>query len=126
MGLAHKAAARPGALSGGERQRVAIARALVGEPDALLLDEPFTGLDALLRAEICEELGGLFAARGTTLLHVTHDPWEATQMAARLVVIDQGQVVHDGAELPPDAPSPFVRRLAALRQQRCASGPSTP
>jgi len=71
----------PGSLSGGEAQRLALARALAMQPRLLLLDEPLGPLDRPLRAELLARLGDLRARLGLTVLHVTHDPEEAAELA---------------------------------------------
>ena len=83
---------RPSQLSGGERQRVALARALVREPDAFLLDEPLSNLDAGLRAETRSELKRLHARVGATMLYVTHDQVEALTLGDRVAVMDAGRI----------------------------------
>ncbi len=80
----------PSQLSGGQQQRVALARALVKEPSVLLLDEPLSNLDALLRLTIRAELKKLQQKLGITAIHVTHDQAEAMSMADKIAVIDQG------------------------------------
>lgn len=74
-----------GQLSGGESKRIAVARALVADPLILLLDEPLTGLDATLHDRLLREMGVLLRARGTTVVHVTHDHDEATLLSDRVV-----------------------------------------
>ncbi|HEX2293285.1 MAG TPA: ABC transporter ATP-binding protein, partial [Gaiellaceae bacterium] len=83
---------RPFELSGGERQRVALARALVRHPDAYLLDEPLSNLDAGTRVEMRTELRRLQREVGATMLHVTHDQVEALTLADRLAVMDAGRI----------------------------------
>ena len=83
---------RPYELSGGERQRVALARALVRRPDAYLLDEPLSNLDAGTRVEMRTELRRLHREVGSTMIHVTHDQVEAMTMGDRLAVLDAGRV----------------------------------
>lgn len=87
---------RPHQLSGGQQQRVALARALAPEPRLILLDEPFSALDAQLRVEVREEVRSLLRSLGTTALLVTHDQAEAMTLADRLVVMREGQVVAAG------------------------------
>ncbi|TPI23660.1 ABC transporter ATP-binding protein [Mesorhizobium sp. B3-2-1] len=82
-----------GQLSGGQRQRVAVARALAMEPDVILMDEPLSNLDALLRLEMRAELKGVLAASRTTTIYVTHDQVEAMSLADRIAVMHQGRIV---------------------------------
>jgi multiple sugar transport system ATP-binding protein len=82
-----------GQLSGGQRQRVAVARALAMEPDVILMDEPLSNLDALLRLEMRAELKGVLAASKTTTIYVTHDQVEAMSLADRIAVMHQGRIV---------------------------------
>ncbi|HET6351459.1 MAG TPA: ABC transporter ATP-binding protein [Coriobacteriia bacterium] len=84
-------------LSGGEAQRVALARALVLQPDLLLLDEPLSYLDPLLRRQLTVEFGELLANQHLTTLYVTHDRDEAVQVADHLGVMRDGQIVAEGA-----------------------------
>lgn len=82
-----------GELSGGQRQRVAVARALAMEPEVILMDEPLSNLDALLRMEMRAELKGVLAESKTTAVYVTHDQVEAMSMADRISVMHQGRIV---------------------------------
>ncbi len=86
-----------GQLSGGQRQRVAVARALAVQPDVLLMDEPLSNLDALLRLEMRSELKGLLRELGTTTIYVTHDQTEAMSMADRIAVMHGGRIVQYAA-----------------------------
>jgi ABC-type sulfate/molybdate transport systems ATPase subunit len=104
----HLAKRAPAALSGGEKQRVALARALAPEPRMLLLDEPFTGIDADLKVSILEQLTAWLAEREVPALYVSHDVAEAFQTAADVIVIDHGQV---------EAHGPAQQVLAARREQ---------
>ncbi len=112
VGLFDRERSRPADLSGGERQRLALARALVTRPRLLLLDEPFSSLDLPLRQEMIDLVLSLHRASQATLVHVTHDPVEAALMAERLVCLDQGRVVFDGAVA--DAISGAVPPLGGL------------
>ena len=82
-----------GQLSGGQRQRVAVARALAMEPDVILMDEPLSNLDALLRLEMRAELKGVLAGSKTTTIYVTHDQVEAMSLADRISVVNGGHIV---------------------------------
>jgi iron(III) transport system ATP-binding protein len=86
----------PHELSGGQQQRVALARALVYRPSVLLLDEPFSNLDAKLRERARVWLKQLQASLGLTTVFVTHDQDEALSMSDRILVIDHGVVLQDG------------------------------
>jgi len=83
---------RPQHLSGGQQQRVALARALAPEPELILLDEPFSNLDALLRQETREEVRQLLKDKGMSAVLVTHDQQEALSFADRLAVMRGGQI----------------------------------
>jgi iron(III) transport system ATP-binding protein len=97
VGLQHKAASHPQELSGGERQRVALARALAPEPELVLLDEPFSSLDATLRAGLRREVELILREAEATALLVTHDQEEALSLADRLAVMREGSIVQVGA-----------------------------
>jgi ABC-type Fe3+/spermidine/putrescine transport system ATPase subunit len=98
-------------LSGGQMQRLALCRALVYEPDLLLLDEPFSNLDAKLREQLRVELKLLQRRLGITVLFVTHDQVEALSLSDRVAVMRSGRVEQVGAprELYERPGSPFVR-----------------
>ncbi len=83
-------------LSGGQQQRVALGRALVADPDVLLLDEPFSNLDARLREEMRFELKDLQTRVGVTTLFVTHDQEEAMILSDRVLVMNAGRIAQDG------------------------------
>jgi len=117
VGIAPLARRLPHQLSGGEQQRVALARALARSPSALLLDEPFSSLDAGLRASLREEVHQLLRAQGVTTVLVTHDQEEALSLADVVAVLRDGVVVQQGApaalyERPTD--EPLARFLGAV------------
>jgi molybdate transport system ATP-binding protein len=82
----------PRQLSGGQRQRVALARALIRKPQVLLLDEPLSALDPMLRDRVRRELLGLQARFGVPMIVITHDPADAEAFGEDLVVFDHGRV----------------------------------
>jgi iron(III) transport system ATP-binding protein len=96
VGMADRAKARPQELSGGQQQRVALARALAPRPDVILLDEPFSALDAGLRGAVRAQVKDVLAAAGTTAILVTHDQDEALSMADQVAVMAGGTVVQVG------------------------------
>jgi iron(III) transport system ATP-binding protein len=97
VGLPDKGGRRPHELSGGEQQRVAIARALAPEPEILLLDEPFSNLDAALRGRVRDEVRDILRAAGATAIFVTHDQEEALSLADRVAVMQHGRILQVGA-----------------------------
>jgi sulfonate transport system ATP-binding protein len=113
VGLSDKAHAWPRELSGGQAQRVAIARALVPRPEVLLLDEPFSALDAFTRADLQDHLLDLWADSRPTLILVTHDVDEAIVLADRILVMRPrpGRIFE---EIETDLPRPRDRQSAAF------------
>ena len=99
---------RPAQLSGGQRQRVALGRALVRQPQAFLLDEPLSNLDARLRAGMRVEIARLHRRLGATMLYVTHDQVEAMTLGERIVVMKDGEIQQI------DTPMALYRRPANL------------
>ena len=92
LGLRELVDRKPGALSGGQRQRVAIGRAMVREPQAYLMDEPLSNLDAKLRVGMRAELARLHDRLGVTTVYVTHDQVEAMTLGDRVAVLRDGTV----------------------------------
>jgi len=124
VGLGERAAARPASLSGGERQRAALVRTLMEERPVILMDEPFSALDAITRLAIQDLAAGLL--RGRTVLLVTHDPREALRLGHRIHVLAGRPARLEPALVPPGRPpralddtalvaleGEIVRRLAA-------------
>ena len=100
-------------LSGGEAQRVALARAICARPKVLLLDEPLSSLDFHLKCELVEFLKLLPSRFGLSVLHVTHDPWEASFLAENLLLLEEGKIIFEGpfAAFLKDAPGVLGQRL---------------
>jgi osmoprotectant transport system ATP-binding protein len=103
----------PGELSGGQRQRAAFARALAGEPDVVLLDEPFGALDAITRVDVQRTFVRLRDELGFSVLFVTHDLREAFALADQVAVMREGRTEQIGppAALRSAAESPYVAEL---------------
>ena len=93
VGLVGQGHAYPHQLSGGQQQRVALARALAPSPHVLLLDEPFSSLDVVLRDQMRREVVRLLKTLGTSVLFVTHDPEEALYMSDRVAVMREGTIL---------------------------------
>jgi ABC-type sulfate/molybdate transport systems ATPase subunit len=109
LGLAGLLDARPARLSGGQAHRVALGRLLLSHCDALLLDEPYTGLDGALRRDLTGLVRELVAARAVPAVLVAHELPEAQAFADRLAVLDRGEILQSGP------PSDVVRRPARRR-----------
>lgn len=106
----------PSELSGGQRQRVGVAQALCRSPDLLLLDEPFSALDAPVRQELRRELRRLQTETGVATVLVTHDPEEAAYLADEVIVINDGSALQSGSirEVFSRPASPDVGRLLGM------------
>ncbi|TXK43680.1 ABC transporter ATP-binding protein [Nonomuraea sp. C10] len=120
VGLADRASARPAQLSGGQAQRVALARALAVRPELLLLDEPLAALDAHTRLEVRSRLRRHLADFDGATVLVTHDPLDAMVLADRLIVIEHGAIVQQGApgEVARRPRTDYVARLVGLNLYR--------
>ncbi len=116
LGIADLADRRPGRLSGGQAQRVSIARALATDPDLLLLDEPFTGLDVGVAATLRIELGRHLSDFGGITVLVTHDALDALTLATSVAVLDGGRVAQFGTpgEVSARPRTEHVARLVGL------------
>ena len=140
LGLSELVGKRPKNLSGGQRQRVAVGRAIVREPQAFLMDEPLSNLDAKLRVEMRGYLSRLRQELGTTTVYVTHDQVEAMTMGDRVAVMRDGRLVQcDRPQELYDRPadlfvagfigSPamnFARGAPRARRRRALPGPGLP
>ena len=110
VGLLQFSKRYPHQLSGGERQRVALARALAPRPVLILMDEPFSSLDADLRTDVREHVRGILKSMRATVIFVTHDQEEALYMGDRLAVLQKGHLEQIGTpeEIFHDSTTPFV------------------
>lgn len=102
--LSELASRKPATLSGGQKQRVSLCRAMMNRPKLLLMDEPLSALDPLMRNKLQHEILTLHKNFGTTTLMVSHDPSEIYRLSDRVVVLSQGNVIQDG-----DAKSVLLR-----------------
>ena len=111
-------------LSGGQQQRVALARALVMSPRLLLLDEPLSNLDALLREELGGEIRRLQQSLGLTCLLVTHDQKEALSLSDRIVLLNAGRIEAEGTpeDLYARPPTPFTAEFLSGAQTLSVGG----
>ncbi|WTB91953.1 ABC transporter ATP-binding protein [Streptomyces cellulosae] len=120
MGLAEHLGAKPKRLSGGQAQRVALARALATDPRLLLLDEPLAALDARTRLEVRAQLRRHLADFEAVAVLVTHDPLDAMVLADRLVVVEHGRVVQEGApaDIARHPRTEYIAQLVGLNLYR--------
>jgi NitT/TauT family transport system ATP-binding protein len=121
MNMQSFADAKPRDLSGGQRQRVGIARALAAEPDLLLLDEPFSALDAETTEALHRELLQIWKSRDITILMISHSLEEAVALGERILVMHEGRIVHEHAvrlDYPRDQTSEtFGKYMAEIRRE---------
>lgn len=122
VGLADQHATYPRQLSGGQRQRVNLARALATEPEILLLDEPFSSLDAVTARRIRRDLRNVWTDAGLSVLFVTHDMREAVALSDRVIFLDASGKRFASASIPHDRPrsfdDPAVRETEARLTRR--------
>ncbi|MEJ3653732.1 ABC transporter ATP-binding protein [Actinomycetes bacterium KLBMP 9759] len=116
VGLGDRGGSYPHQLSGGQQQRVALARALAISPSVLLLDEPLSALDALVRVQLRDEIRRLQLAEGITTLFVTHDQSEALAVADRVAVLNKGRLeqVDTPQEVYQRPSTPFVAEFVGV------------
>jgi sulfonate transport system ATP-binding protein len=127
VGLTERADAWPGTLSGGEAQRASLARALVRDPRLLLLDEPFSALDALTRISMHRLVLSLWTRHRPAVLLVTHDVDEALALADRVLVLGGGRIAHSSSITMPrprdrDHPDLVALRLNLLTELGVPAG----
>lgn len=113
VGLAGWEGSRPGSLSGGMQQRVGLARALAHNPSILLMDEPFSGLDPLIRRDMQDEFAALRAEEAITTIFVTHDLDEALKLGDRIAIMRDGEIIQIAtpAELVTNPADDYVARF---------------
>jgi NitT/TauT family transport system ATP-binding protein len=117
VGLADVQKAYPAQLSGGMQQRVGIARAFSIEPSALLMDEPFSHLDAINARQLRKELQSIWSTTKKTVLFVTHDVAEAVELSNRVLILEKGGTLREDLKIdlpfPRDQSDPDVALLRA-------------
>ncbi len=103
----------PHELSGGQQQRIALARAMAPNPDFILMDEPFSNLDANLQQKIREEVGEIIQNSNATALFVSHDKDDAISIADKIVVMEKGEIVQVGApkDVYENPATPYVAHI---------------
>ncbi|MFP4083038.1 MAG: ABC transporter ATP-binding protein [Candidatus Aminicenantes bacterium] len=122
--ISHLLEAKPGELSGGQRQRVALGRAIVRKPNVLLLDEPLSNLDALLRISMRSELKQIQRKIKVTTVYVTHDQTEALSLGDRIGVLKQGEILQEGTpdEIYHDPMNMFVAKFVGTPPMNLMEG----
>jgi molybdate transport system ATP-binding protein len=121
FGLQGKGKRYPAQLSGGQQQRVALARMLAAKPAILMLDEPFSALDAHMKSGLEQNLLGLFDTFGGTILYISHDIDEAFRFCDRIAVVDEGSIIEIG---PKEDLVRHPRSLAAVKLSGCKNTPT--
>lgn len=121
VGLEQWADQKPSELSGGMRQRVGIARALATETDIILMDEPFSALDPLIRRQLQDEIIRLQKELKKTIVFVSHDLEEAARIASRIAILERGRIVQIGtpAEIVSRPANDYVKRFVAGLERSC-------
>lgn len=114
----------PHELSGGQRQRVGICRAMMLNPDLLLLDEPFSGVDPITRTRIHENFLTLLQTEPATTVLVTHDVREAVRLASNIVIMEEGRILQTGA-VAETLSNPATESIARLFKEQLPGGPVT-
>ncbi len=99
LNISHLSEKRATDLSGGEQQRVAIARAIISDPEVLLLDEPFSQVDALLKNQLRADVKRLAVQLGITVILVSHDPADGLSLADHLIVLKEGRIIEYGTPM---------------------------
>ena len=94
--LSELAKRKPQMLSGGQKQRVSLCRAMMNRPKLLLMDEPLSALDPMMRTKLQHEILALHKEFGTTTIMVSHDPSEMYRLSSRVVILSQGKIIQDG------------------------------
>ncbi len=114
----------PHQLSGGQRQRVAVARAIVVEPEVLLMDEPLSNLDAILRVKMRSEIKKLQRKLGVTMVYVTHDQVEAMVIGDRIAVMNNGRIMQVGtpSQIYKEPANTFVATFIGSPQMNILEG----
>jgi NitT/TauT family transport system ATP-binding protein len=116
LSASHLADLYPKQLSGGERCRASIAESVVGSPKLLLLDEPFTGLDLLVKEEVAQAMFNFAARNSISVILVTHDLEDATRFSDRVIVLGKNPITQIVADIPTARPNAAAAVEAALRE----------
>jgi ABC-type Fe3+/spermidine/putrescine transport system ATPase subunit len=114
--IQHLQRRKPSQISGGEQQRVALARAIATRPAFLLLDEPFSGLDSVTKAQVVDAIAQLARSGGNTLVLVTHEPLDALNLCGKGIVLEEGCILEEGP-WPELLRAPRSRLLGIFRER---------